>query len=255
MPQQPTLVFLHGFIESREIWTDFTRALPAAYPFFAPDLLGHGANTAPAANYSMRAQADYVVEQLQQQQIEKAVLVGHSMGGYVALALAEKHPELVAGLCLLNSSALADTEEKKQNREKNIDFIERHGVEKFMNTFVRPLFAPAHRDSMPEQLRMLEDIGKATPQQTFIGGLRAMATRADRTHVLREAKFPVLVIAGKEDLAVPFEQSVEVAQLAPVTYALFLGEVGHLAYLEAPERTRQAVLDFAAACIPGPVAG
>ncbi|MBO3269917.1 alpha/beta fold hydrolase [Hymenobacter defluvii] len=246
MHQHPTLVFLHGFIESREIWTGFTRDFPNDYPIFAPDLLGHGDNTAPVVNYSMRAQADYVAKQLQQQNIEKAVLIGHSMGGYVALALAEKHPELVAGLCLLNSSALADTDEKKQNREKNIDFIERHGVEKFMNSFVRPLFAPAHRDSMPEQLRMLENIGKATPKETFIGGLRAMAARADRTQVLREAQFPVLVIAGKEDLAVPFEQSIEVTQLAPVTYALFLAEVGHLAYLEAPERTRQAVLDFAA---------
>lgn len=244
--QRPTLVFLHGFIESREIWTDFTRDLPAAYPVFAPDLLGHGANAAPVANYSMRAQAEHVAQQLQQQNIEKAVLIGHSMGGYVALALAEQQPELVAGLCLLNSSALADTEEKKQAREKNIDFIERHGVGKFMNSFVRPLFAPAHRDTMPGQLQLLEAIGKATPQQTFIGGLRAMAARADRTHVLREARFPVLVIAGKDDAAIPFEQSVEVAQLAPVTYALFLAEVGHLAYLEAPERTRQAVLDFAA---------
>ncbi|UOR05255.1 alpha/beta fold hydrolase [Hymenobacter aerilatus] len=248
MPQQPTLVFLHGFIESRDIWTDFTRDFPDAYPVFVPDLLGHGSNSVPVANYSMRAQAEYVAEQLRQQQIEKAVLIGHSMGGYIALALAEQRPELVAGLCLFNSSALADTEEKKQAREKNIDFIERHGVEKFMNSFVRPLFSPAHRDSMPEQLRMLEDIGKATPKETFIGGLRAMAARADRTQVLREAQFPVLVIAGKDDVAVPFEQSVEVAQLAPVTYALFLAEVGHLAYLEAPERTRQAILDLAAVC-------
>lgn len=249
MPHQPpALVFLHGFIESREIWTDFTHDFPSTYRIFAPDLLGHGANTSSAADYSMEAQARYVAEQLHAQQIDRAVLVGHSMGGYVALALAEAHPELVAGLCLLNSSAFADSEEKKESRAKNRNFIERHGVEKFMNSFVRPLFAPAHRDTMPEQLQLLEDIGKATPQATFLGGLRAMAARPDRTHVLREAAFPVLTIAGKEDVAVPLEQSVAQAHLAPVSYALFLAGVGHLSYLEAPEQTRRAVQDFAAVC-------
>jgi len=243
--QLPTLVFLHGFIESREIWTDFTHDFPDSYRLFAPDLLGHGANTSPAADYSMEAQARYVVEQLDKQQIERAIFIGHSMGGYVALALAEAYPKRVAGLCLLNSSAFADDEEKKESRDENRSFIERHGVAKFVNSSMRPLFAPTHRDTMPEELQLLENIGKATPQATFLGGLQAMAARPDRSHILREAPFPVLTIAGKEDLAVPMEQSVAQAHVAPVSYALFLAEVGHLAYLEAPERTRRAVLDFA----------
>ncbi|MCB2376315.1 alpha/beta fold hydrolase [Hymenobacter sp. BT635] len=247
MPHQPTIVFLHGFAESREIWTDFLRDFPAEYRVISLNLLGHGTNIHDVRDYSMEAQARYVAQKLQAAGAEKALLVGHSMGGYVALAFAERWPERVAGLCLLNSSALADSEEKKANREKNVAFVERHGVEKFMESFIRPLFAPVHREAMSTQREFLEEIGKATPAETLVSGMRAMAARPDRTKVLHEAEFPVQFIVGKEDVAVPLEQSVAQAHLAPVSHALFLADVGHLAYYEKPREVRQAVLDFAGA--------
>ena len=243
---QPTLVFLHGFAESREIWADLLAGLPAHYRVLALNLPGHGTNIHDVRDYSMEAQARYVAEKLTAAGTEKTVLVGHSMGGYVALAFAERWPERVAGLALINSSAFADSEEKKASRAKNVAFVERHGVAKFMESFIRPLFAPVHREALTAQRELLEEIGKATPAATIIGGMRAMAARPDRTHVLREARFPVLLVAGKEDVAVPLEQSVALAPLAPVAHALFLADVGHLAYLEQPERTRRAVADFAA---------
>ncbi|UOQ53454.1 alpha/beta fold hydrolase [Hymenobacter cellulosivorans] len=244
---QPTLVFLHGFAESREIWSDFCRDFPDGYRVITLNLLGHGTNIHDVRDYSMEAQARYVADKLRTAGVDKALFVGHSMGGYAALAFAERWPERVAGLCLLNSSAYADSEEKKANREKNVAFVERHGVEKFMESFIRPLFAPVHREAMQAQREFLEEIGKATPLETIVGGMRAMAARPDRTKVLREAKFPVLLIAGKEDVAVPLEQSVALAPLAPVSYALFLADVGHLAYYEKPQEVRRAVLDFAGA--------
>ncbi|GAA4014271.1 alpha/beta hydrolase [Hymenobacter fastidiosus] len=246
MPHQLTLVFLHGFAESREIWSDLLHGLPAEYHILNLNLLGHGTNIHDVRDYSMEAQARYVAEKLLATGVEKAVFVGHSMGGYVALAFAERWPERVAGLALINSSAYADGEEKKAAREKNVAFVERHGVEKFMESFIRPLFAPVNRERLTPQREFLEEIGKATPAETIIGGMRAMAARPDRTKVLRTARFPVLLVAGKEDVAVPLEQSVAQAPLAPVAHALFLADVGHLAYYEQPELTRQAVADFAA---------
>jgi len=244
----PTILFLHGFAESREVWTDFTRPFPAGYRLLVPNLLGHGTNRAPVPDFAMEAQARYVVNYLDQKGASGPVLVvGHSMGGYVALALAERYPDRVAGLALINSTAYADTDEKRQNREKNIGFVERHGLNKFMESFVRPLFAPANRDRLPEALALLEDIGKATPEATIAGALRAMAARPDRTAMLRTARFPVLVAAGKHDVAVPLADSVTQAALAPVASALFLEGSGHQAYLEQPEATRRAVLALAAA--------
>ena len=169
------------------------------------------------------------------------------MGGYVALALAERWPQRVAGLALINSTALADTDEKRQTREKNIGFVEKYGVAKFMESFVRPLFAPSNRDKLTEARGLLEEIGKATPVTTIIGALRGMAARPERTKVLATAKFPVLMVAGKHDVAVPFDDAVLPAE----GHALFLEGSGHQAYLEQPEPTRQAVLALAAAVFGG----
>lgn len=246
----PTILFLHGFAESREVWTEFTRPFPAGYRLLTPNLLGHGTHRGPVADFSMEAQARHVVAYLDEKNVAGPVLVvGHSMGGYVALALAERYPERLAGLVLLNSTALADTDEKRQNREKNISFVERHGLDKFMASFVRPLFAPANRERLPEALALLEDIGRATPEATIAGAMRAMAARPDRTAVLRAATFPVLFIVGKHDVAVPLPDSVAQAALPPLGAALFLEGSGHQAYLEQPEATRRAVLALAEAAL------
>lgn len=242
---QPTLLFLHGFAESREIWTEFTRGFPESYRLLALDLPGHGANAHDVSDYSMEAQARYVAEQLREEAIDRVLVVGHSMGGYVALAFAERYPHLVAGLALFHSTALPDTDEKKANRDKNQDFVRRHGVGKFMDSFIRPLFAPANRDTMREQRELLEAIGRATPETTVLGGLEAMKNRPDRTEVLRAATFPVLFIAGKDDVAVSTESLLPQLALPTQSHALLLSNVGHLGYLEAPEPTRRALLNFA----------
>ncbi|MCC2548908.1 alpha/beta hydrolase [Hymenobacter sp. BT175] len=241
----PTILFLHGFAESREVWTDFTRDFPDGYRLLMLNLLGHGTNVHDIRDYSMEAQARYVAEQLRQKNVDKALLVCHSMGGYVALAFAERYPELVAGLVLFHSTALPDTDEKKANRDKNIDFVRRHGVEKFMESFIRPLFAPVNREPMREKREFLEEIGKAIPEATITGALEAMKNRPDRTEVLRKAKFPVLFVVGKDDVAVPVESLLTQLTLPDQSHVLLLSNVGHLGYFEAPELTCRAVVDFA----------
>lgn len=243
---QPTILFLHGFAESREVWTDFTRDFPDGYRLLTLNLPGHGTNVHDIRDYSMEAQARYVAEQLRQKHVERALLVCHSMGGYVALAFAERFPEMVAGLVLFHSTALPDTDEKKANRDKNMDFVRRHGVEKFMESFIRPLFAPANRERLVERREFLEEIGKATPEATVLGALDAMKNRPDRTKVLKDAKFPVLFIAGKDDVAVPTESLLPQLALPAQSHALLLSNVGHLGYFEEPELTHQAVISFAA---------
>ncbi len=241
----PTILFLHGFAESREVWTDFTRDFPDGYRLLTLNLPGHGTNVHDIRDYSMEAQARYVAEQLRQKNVDKALLVCHSMGGYVALAFAERYPEMVAGLVLFHSTALPDTDEKKANRDKNIDFVRRHGVEKFMESFIRPLFAPVNREPMREKREFLEEIGKTIPEATIAGALEAMKNRPDRTEVLRKAKFPVLFVVGKEDVAVPVESMLPQLALPAQSHVLLLSNVGHLGYFEEPDLTRRAVVDFA----------
>ncbi|MEJ7666233.1 MAG: alpha/beta fold hydrolase [Hymenobacter sp.] len=212
----PTILFLHGFAESREVWTEFTRPFPAGYRLLTPNLLGHGTNRAPVPDFSMEAQARHVASYLDQKGVTGPVLVvGHSMGGYVALALAERYPDRLAGLVLLNSTAYPDTDEKRQNREKNISFVERHGLDKFMESFVRPLFAPPTATACPKPWPCSKTLPRPRPKPPSRARLRGMAARPDRTQVLRGAAFPVLLVAGKHDVAVPLADSVAQAALPP----------------------------------------
>ena len=244
---QPTLVFLHGFAESPAIWTDFTHGFPARYRLLMPALPGHGAHPQPVTDYSMEAQAQAVLQQLDAAEAGKVLLVAHSMGGYVALALAEAQPERVAGLVLFHSTALPDTDEKRAARDENADFVRRHGVGKYMRSSIRTLLAPANRKRLVPELKELEDIAAATPETTVFGCLEAMKARPDRTQVLRAAQFPVLFIGGHDDPAVPLDTLLPQLPLPAQSHALLLRNVGHLGFIEAPELTRQAVLDFCAA--------
>ena len=117
---KPVLVFLHGFCENKQIWEQFTQPLQANYRLILIDLPGFGDNTVPRPDYTMESGAVYVREVLTSLAIQKCVLIGHSMGGYVGLAFAEKYPELLLGLVLFHSSALPDSAEKKENRNKTI---------------------------------------------------------------------------------------------------------------------------------------
>ncbi|MFC6996088.1 alpha/beta fold hydrolase [Rufibacter roseus] len=240
----PAIVFLHGFCESKDLWAEFAKPLAKQFRLVALDLPGHGESPAPEG-FSMEAQAEQVYLTLQQLQVEKFLLVGHSMGGYVALAFAEKYPELLRGLCLFHSTALPDSPEKKENRLKTIEFVQKHGVEKFMDSFVAPLFAPANRDACQKAIQKMQDIGKATPPKTIEGCLQAMRNRPDRIQVLKEIRVPVFFIAGKEDPAVPLEATLQQCHLPENSMAYFIGEVGHMGMFERTVATRQALLKFA----------
>ncbi|WP_210466648.1 alpha/beta fold hydrolase [Rufibacter roseolus] len=245
----PALVFLHGFCESKDVWTDFTKPLVHQFRVIALDLPGHGESPG-TQDFSMENQARQVQETLQALQVEKCLLIGHSMGGYVSLAIAELFPELLYGLCLFHSSALPDSEEKKENRNKTADFVQKHGLDKFMDSFVAPLFAESNRVSCQPSIEKMQAIGKATPLETVLGCLQAMRDRPDRTEVLKTTAAPVFFMAGKEDPAVPLEATLQQCHLPENSMTYFLGHVGHMGMFENTALTRQALLKFAETLYP-----
>lgn len=239
------LVFLHGFCESKEIWEAFSQPLREQYRIIAIDLPGFGKNTAPHDTYSMEEAAAYVYKVLKELDIKKCVLVGHSMGGYAALAFAEKYGNMLQGLCLFHSSALPDSEEKKAIRTKTIKFIKKNGLSVFMNAFVAPLFAPANRKFFSKEIKILTAIGKNTPPEAVIGAIKGMRDRKKRTKVLKDARYPVLFISGKDDQAITLEQTLEQCHLPANATVLFLAKTGHMGLFEKPLETRQALRHFA----------
>ncbi|ARS37312.1 alpha/beta fold hydrolase [Pontibacter actiniarum] len=239
------LVFLHGFCESKQVWAEFIQPLQQKFRTVALDLPGFGENTDNVSSYTMESMADYVKQKLEELNVRRFILVGHSMGGYVSMAFAEKYGHMLNGLCMFQSTAFADTDEKKEQRSKSIDYVERHGVVNFINPFVEPLFYRENRQRLAQEIEMMKEIGRATPQPSVTGALAAMRDRPDRAEVLQQLKCPVLFIFGKDDGAVPLEKALEQCHLPGNSMVYFLEKTGHMAMFERTYETRKTLEKFA----------
>jgi pimeloyl-ACP methyl ester carboxylesterase len=239
-PAQPTLVFLHGYLESPAIWSAFIGNHFADYQVLTPALPGYDpANV--ATDYNLEAAAAALRATLATAGVGRAVLVGHSMGGYVALAFTEQYPGLVAGLGLFHSSALPDSAEDTERRARARTFLEEHGVAAYADEFLQPQLSPTHRESLTNEVQQLQAIAAAVPLVVALGSLDAMGQRPDRRAVLEKATYPVLFIAGKDDRAVPPEKTHEESLLPDYCTVVWLAGVGHLGFVERPSDTRRAV--------------
>lgn len=243
------LVFIHGFCETKALWADFEKELSKSNRIICVDLPGFGESQRlleePA---SIEFLADRVLDLLRELNLSKVALIGHSLGGYVALAMIEKQPEVCTGLCMFHSTAFADTPEKQENRDKTLDFIQRQGVETFLIAFIPSLFFPENRNYLQMEIEDLKTMALQTPLATVNAITLAMRNRKDRISVLENITAPVLYIVGKNDLAVPFELSEKQMTLAPNSTALVLEQTGHMGMLEKKKETLEAIHNFAQNC-------
>ncbi|GAB2470785.1 hypothetical protein GCM10011375_38580 [Hymenobacter qilianensis] len=227
----PALVLLHGFLESPAIWPDFLGDAFADYPVLTPALPGYVGPTDQATDYSLEAAADALRATLAAAGVGRGGLIGHSMGGYVALAFAEQYPGLVAGLGLFHSSALPDSEEDMERRLRNRTFMEEHGMAAFAAEFIQPQLSPTHRESLTHHVALLQGLAGAVPLPVALGSLQAMAQRPDRRAVLEKATYPVLFLAGKDDRAVPPEKTHQESLFPDTCTGVGLAGVGCVAQL------------------------
>jgi pimeloyl-ACP methyl ester carboxylesterase len=242
----PVVVLLHGFCESKAIWEHFIPALSDLAHLVIPDLPGFGENKALEEPITMEKMADDVYRLLLDLQLDEGgILVGHSMGGYVSLAFAEQCPHWVKGLCLFHSTALPDTEEKKKTRNKTIEFLERNGLPAFTENFIPSLFYEKNRQVIQPAIEKAMQMANQTPASTAIEATKAMRDRKDRTHVLKNASYSVMFIAGKEDQAVPFDTLKEQFWLPKGSVTLqVIPETAHMGMFEREKETLEALKGF-----------
>ncbi|MEI6122205.1 MAG: alpha/beta hydrolase [Bacteroidota bacterium] len=241
------IVLVHGFTESLAIWNEFSKRLSENYQVVCIDLPGHGLSDCVAEIHTMELMAECVVTILESLKINKSVIVGHSMGGYVSLAFAEKFSEMLKGLCLFHSSAYADNSEVKQNRYRTNEVIKEHH-QNFLSSFIPSLFAPKNQEKYASEIAALVDSSKKMSADGVIACNCGMAKRSDRCHVLKNLKIPVLFIAGKLDSRIPFDKVLEQIAMPNDTVALLLGDIAHMGYIEAKEKTYYAVKTFVDGC-------
>ncbi|MCA6361415.1 MAG: alpha/beta hydrolase [Bacteroidetes bacterium] len=243
------IVLLHGFLESLEVWNynGFADELAKKFRVIAIDLPGHGKSDCLGYVHRMERMADVVKDVMDQAGLRRYVIAGHSMGGYVALAFAEKYPEFLRGLCLFHSTALADSEEKQLDRERAIRIVKRSAV-KYTHPLVTNLFALANVRYMKKEITWLRRVASRTRKQGIVAALEGMKIRRNREPVLKFAQYPVLIIAGKRDNVIPFHTLEEQASLPKTCRLLALDRVGHMGFIEARELTLQKLRAFTGAC-------
>jgi pimeloyl-ACP methyl ester carboxylesterase len=278
----PVVVLLHGFGEDGTIWKE-QYGLFSGYQLLIPDLPGSGQSEA-IEDMRIEGLADAVkalidaeaappppkggLADAQPGLIQKAnsfsapspsevgmletlplgsggaVIIGHSMGGYITLAFAEKYPEGLRGFGLFHSTAFADNEEKKQTRRKGIRFMQEHGAAEFLKTMIPNLYAPPTRDQHPE---WIDEHLRATRNflaDSLVSYYEAMIQRPDRTHVLQDSQVPVLFVMGRHDSAVPLPDGLKQGHLPQITYIHILENSGHMGMREEVNKTNEILSQF-----------
>ncbi|TDW95708.1 alpha/beta fold hydrolase [Dinghuibacter silviterrae] len=248
----PVVVLLHGFAEDSTLWKHQVALLAPHYRVIAPDWPGSGLSPLGpgeppgAGEPSMESFAGLLHTLLVHERIDRAVVIGHSMGGYVALAFAEAYPDFVAGLGLFHSTAFADTPEKIQTRKRGQAFIRENGAALFIKQSTPNLFADAFKATHAGEVTALLQRGDHFQPEALIGYYEAMLQRPDRTHVLTGSTVPVLLIAGAQDNAVPLADSLRQAALAPTTFFHILAGTAHMGMWEAREASGRILLEYLA---------
>ncbi|MBI3482833.1 MAG: alpha/beta hydrolase [Bacteroidetes bacterium] len=176
-----------------------------------------------------------------QKKIDQPIVIGHSLGGYVALAMAKKHSESFAGLGLFQSTAYPDSEEKKTNRNKVIEFVKTHGIDQFIDTFVPGLFFEKKHPAIPVVFK----IARQTSTETLVGYAAAMRDRNSSIDFIKNYKRPMLILGGDQDTIIPGEVMQELGRLAPYSVIHLLKDTSHMAMYESPDETTKIVEIFA----------
>jgi pimeloyl-ACP methyl ester carboxylesterase len=234
------VVLLHGFLENRKMWQDLTATLSEKYRVIAIDLLGHGDTGCLGYIHTMEDNADAVYAVLHALHLRKAVFIGHSMGGYVALAFAEAHPETVKGLALVNSTAKEDSPERKANRDRAILAVKENHAG-FVRLSVSNLFSDEMRNRLATEIENTKTEALQTPLQGIVASLEGMKIRKNRESLLRSG-FPVLLLLGKKDSVLAYDENAP--QVDGTLAALVTLPHGHMSTIESPVELRGALLAF-----------
>lgn len=229
------LVLIHGYPLDLSIWDSVAPLLENDFDLIIPDLRGFGESSTVDTPYTMLDFANDIAGLLDFLGVEKVALVGHSMGGYVALAFAREYPDRVSGLALVSSQAAADAPERKAGRYKTARDVAEKGVEVVAEAMTPKLSV---NEKVQEFVNLLI---KAQSQAGVIGALKAMAEREDFMPVLPQFSFPVVLIHGDADMLIPIERAKEIKSILPAAQLIKLKKAGHMPMMEFPKETAEAL--------------
>ncbi len=237
-----TVILLHGFLESSQMWDDYAKELSTQYRVIAIDLPGHGKSDCLGYVHSMEEMAAVVKAIADHFRLKRYHLIGHSMGGYVALAFAEAHPDIPKSITLFHSTTLADSPAKKKDRVRAIELVKR-APDSFVKLSIPLLFRPKSRKLFQKEIKALVSEAMRMPVQGIVAALEGMKERADREVLLHLSPVPFLIIAGRRDPVLSFDK-IEPQISSPQVADRLITKNGHMGFIEDRELCLEAIQYF-----------
>ena len=240
----PAVVLVHGYPFNRSLWTEQVSALADRYRVVALDLRGHGESEASTGASTMKLMAQDIAALMDELQIDRAVIGGLSMGGYVTLAFYQLFPERVEKLLLADTRAQADTDEAKATRADQVQQILADGMTGIVNAMLPKLLSPETVSKQPEIVKRVRDMMMHTTPEGAVGALRGMAEREDQTARLTQINVPTLIVVGKEDPITPVADSEKMHERIAGSQLVVIENASHVSNIEQPQQFNRALKDF-----------
>lgn len=238
------VVLIHGFPFSREMWKPQVEALKKEHYVITYDVRGHGGSGTGDGQYTMEYFVDDLIGLLESLKLSSVVVVGLSMGGYIALRAFERHPERFRGLVLCDTKSEADNNDGKIRRAMQAKSVKWDGVEKFAEAFLKAVFHEKTFETNPGAVSLIRSVIEKTTSQSIAGTLIALAARTDSTSLLFTIKVPTLILVGQHDAVTPPSSSQAMAEKVPGAVMHVIPRAGHLSNLENPEEFNKHLLKF-----------
>lgn len=241
---EKVVVLLHGYLENMLVWDNFVPLLYKEVRVITLDIPGHGISEVKGEIHTMDWLADTLAAALDKLNIEKATIVGHSMGGYMALAFAERHPDRTEGIVLLHSTPYADSEEKKRNRQREISLIRSGKKELLAHTAPEAGFAVENRNRFRTEIEDLQQTVYLTEDAGIVALLNGMIERKAQSEMLHNLGKPILFILGRKDGYIVAEVAEKMVTEHPEARVVWLESSGHMGFIEEANTCAQALLEF-----------
>jgi len=238
------LVLLHGFCETKEMWGYFEEELSKKYNVYCLDLPGFGDFHFDITDLSIAEIAQVVHNEINKLQLDEYVLIGHSLGGYVALEIAKQFPQKIKKLGLFHSTVFEDSNERKMKRNDVINFIEKHGSVKFVKSFIPQLFISSKREECKKDIQSLIEKGSQIDQKTLVEITKAMQSRDDNSTFVQQTEIPILFIVCKQHQSVSLADSLAQVHLPKNSTIHILDDCGHMGMFEQKDETIRFVKKF-----------
>jgi len=239
-----TIILLHGYLESADVWAGFEKKLAPKFRVISVDLPGHGLSDIYEDTHTMDFMATVIKELLEYLNIDKVFLIGHSLGGYVALAFLESYPDYLSGYCLFHSQPFSDSPESLEKRRHEIDMVESGNKNLMYPDNVIRMFATSNIEKLSESVQRLKDIASRIPGEGIIAVLKGMMVRPSRLSLMEEGKVPCLWILGALDNYIPCNIIQAKVRLPENGEVVVLKNSGHLGFIEEEDKSVKVITDF-----------